>query len=99
MHRRDLLQLNHTLAEIDAIIADIQSDIALQPEVDNAAENRLQKERKEHDEYHSLVVAQSAKKAKYDQQHETAKVSETWRRADRQDIRLTLSPRMNSSPL
>jgi hypothetical protein len=69
-----LVQMNHTVAEIEALIADTQSDIALQPEVDNAAEARLQREKKEHDELHALVATQSAKKAKYDRMHETAKV-------------------------
>jgi hypothetical protein len=74
LYRRLPTQMNHTIVEIDAMIADTQSDIALQPEVDNAAEARLQRERKEHDEILALVATQSAKKAKYDRLHETAKV-------------------------
>lgn len=42
--------------------------------MDNAAEARLQREKGEYDELHTLVTRQAAKKAKIDRQHEEAKV-------------------------
>jgi len=67
-------QDEHTLGDVETLLADTEGDLSLQPEIDNAAEARLQIELREQDELSRLVHRQAAKKAKYDQLHDEAKV-------------------------
>ena len=59
---------------METLLADTEGDLSLQPEIDNAAEARLQVELKEQEELSRLVSRQAAKKARYDQFHDEAKV-------------------------